>query len=859
MNDLDAPMFFGEWLKRRRRRLDLTQGELAERAGCSVFALRKIESGERRPSKQLAGLLADALEIPPADRPTFLAAARGEVSSARLPRAPEALEGAAASLTRPAIPGKAAPAQALHNLPASPTPLVGREEELASLAQLLTDPRCRLLTLIGPGGIGKTRLAMAAAAQAQAHFADGVWFVPLAPVAAPAAVVPALAEALGLTLAGQADIRLQLLHHLAGQETLLVVDNLEHLLAGAGLLAEILACAPGVKLLATSRERLNLQSEYVFVTQGLPTPPPDQLHRAHDYDAIRLFAQAARRAGARIDLQGEELAAAAQVCRAVEGMPLDIELAAAWTPLLSCREIAAEIQRGLDFLAANLRDLPERQRSLAAVFEHSWRLLSEEERAVLAQLAIFQGGFERDAAAAVAVASLPILLNLVSKSLIRRSENGRYDLHEAVRQYASKRLEEDRASCHAARQRHSDYYMGFAAAREVRLKGAAQQEAIRELTVEVDNLRAAWEWGVENGHFETVGKAARAFGWYYEVTSLIHEGIEQMELLGQALRGLPRQTETDRLLGICLVQQSLLYFRSGDFAQATERYGRAIACLRAVDDRALLADALIFSGTIHHLSGAYRESKRLIEEGLVYARAVGNPWFSAYGVYNIGHVDSIIGDYQKGYAQMQEGLALWRTLGDPHSISLGLNFLVETQIALGRTEEALAGLQESIALCERTQNRWGMGTAYRYLGLAMLAAGRGREAIGQLEKSLETFGDYFTGWDIAQTPIYLGEAYLQLGEEPAAQNILLDALRLAREIHSAPLMLQALAGLAALERPAPPAAGWLSLILSHPAATHATKERAAQLLRGLGQPPAPLDEATAIAALEATVDAVIGG
>ncbi|HNS01252.1 MAG TPA: helix-turn-helix domain-containing protein [Anaerolineae bacterium] len=878
MNDPDAPVYFGEWLKRRRQRLDLTQGELAERVGYSVFALRKIESGERRPSKQLAGLLADALEIPPAERPTFLAAARGEVSSARLspaparrdaplapPRAPESP--AATPAASPALSGAEAPG--LHNWPASPTPLVGREEELASLARLLIDPLCRLLTLIGPGGIGKTRLAVAAAAQVQGCFADGVWFAPLAPVAAPAGVIPALAEALGLTLAGQAEIRLQLLHYLAGQEALLVVDNLEHLLASAGLLAEILARAPGVKLLATSRERLNLQGEYVFVTEGLATPSPDQLHRAHDYDAIRLFTQAARRAGAQVDLQGDELTAAAQVCRAVEGMPLGIELAAAWTPLLSCREIAVEIQRGLDFLSTDLRDLPERQRSLAAVFEHSWRLLTDEERAVLAQLAIFQGGFERDAAAAVAGASLPTLRNLASKSLIRRTETGRYDLHEAVRQYALKRLEEDQARCRAARERHCEYFMRLAATHEARLKGAGQQEAIRDLTVEVDNLRAAWGWGVEYGKFETVGKAARAFGWYYEVTGLIHEGIGQMELLGQALSELPRQPWTDKILGACLVQQSLLYFRAGDFAQATERYARAISLLRAVGDQTLLADALIFSGSIHHLSGAYLESRTLIEEGLVYARAINDRWFSAYGVYNIGHVDSIIGDYQKGYAQMQEGLALWRALGDPHSISLGLNFLVETQITLGKTAEAIAAMQESIALCERTQNRWGMGTAYRYLGLATLATGDSRQAIGQLEKSLETFGQQFKGWDIAQTLIYLGEAYLHLGDAERAKAILLDALRLAREIHSAPLMLQALAGLATLElraaldgapRPAASrAAGWLSLILSHPAAIHTTKARAAQLLGDLGLSPASQAEEAAIRSLEATVDAVICG
>jgi transcriptional regulator with XRE-family HTH domain len=364
MHDRAPPAFFGEWLKRRRQSLDLTQAELSERAGCSVFALRKIEAGERRPSKQLAELLAEALQVEPAERPAFMRAARGELSSDRLPQpAPPSL-----------APLPLAPAPpSLCNWPAQPTPLVGREEELAALERLLSDALCRLLTLIGPGGIGKTRLAIEAASRAQARFRHGACFVPLAPVNTASAVVPAIADALGLVLRGQTEPRLQLLEHLAARQMLLVLDNAEHLLECAGLFAEILARAAGVKLLVTSRERLNLQSEWVYVTPGLPTPPPDQLARAMDYDAVKLFVQRARRARADFVLDGEETAAAVRICQLVEGMPLGIELAAAWVTVLSCQEIAQEIGRTLDFLQTSLRDLPSRQRSLRAAFDHSWR------------------------------------------------------------------------------------------------------------------------------------------------------------------------------------------------------------------------------------------------------------------------------------------------------------------------------------------------------------------------------------------------------------------------------------------------------------------------------------------------------
>ncbi|RIK32237.1 MAG: hypothetical protein DCC56_00065 [Anaerolineae bacterium] len=822
---MQADLPFGLWIKKRRKALDLTQSALAKRVGCSLATIEKIESEERRPSTQIAELLSDALEIPTAERETFLKVARrikSDVGLASVSPIP---------LSTPKT-----------TLPAPPTPLIGREDELGGIGHLLANADCRLISLVGPGGIGKTRLGIEFANRQRGLFPDGVHYVPLASVNSAGSIVPAIAEAFEYSFSGPVDAQEQLFAHLARtiqESALLVLDNLEHLLADspatAELIAEILQRVPKMKILCTSRERLNLQGEWTFDLRGLPVPPLDEHGEIESYSAAVLFLQAARRADAKFQLTDADKPALLRICRMLEGIPLALELAAAWVSVLSCAEIAREIESNIDFLAGSMRNLPERHRSLKASFDHSWKLISDAERDTLSRLSVFRGGFDRLAAQTVAGATLPMLSSLVSKSLVRRNEEGRYDLHEVIRQYAWNHLDEDEARRVETCARHCEFYLRFAAEHERKLKSAAQQDSARKMTLELDNLRAAWEWGVKHGKFEWIRKSVRAFLWYFEVAGLIYEGIEQLELLVHAVQEKPRDTLSNQILGTALVQQGLLCFRSGQFPRAQSLYNEAIAILRSVNDHALLADALIFSGTLLHLGGAYLESKRLIEEGLVYARETNDPWFTAYGVYNLGHVDSFLGDYQNGYDQMQAGLKLWRELGDPHSISLGLNFLVETQVALGRHAEAIASMRESLALCERTKNRWGMGTAYRYLGLASLAAGQCDEARAHLEKSLEIFGDAYKGWDIAQTLIYLGETHLRAGDDAQAKTILLDSLRLARDIHSELLILQALAGLASLELRFHPtiAAGWLTLILSRPSALHSTKDRAQKLLSGL--------------------------
>jgi predicted ATPase/DNA-binding XRE family transcriptional regulator len=831
---MDPEVSFGAWFTRRRKALDLTREQLAGQVGYSVSALRKIEGDERRPSRQMAELLANCLQVPPDQRPTFVKVARGQLRVERLAAAvPTTATGLA--------PGDELPRPA-PRLPRPPTPLIGREPELTELARLLRDPQCRLLTLVGAGGIGKTRLAIEVACRHQDSFPDGAFFVSLASLNSAAYLVPAIADALGYLFQRQIEPRTQLLNYLRAKQSLLVLDNVEHLLEGVDLFAEMLERAPEVKLLVTSRERLNLQGEWVFEIQGLPVPPSDQADRAEAYSAAALFVQRARRAQAGFELGAEERPPVVRICQMVEGMPLGIELAAAWVPVLTCREIAHEIERGLDFLATTMRDVPERQRSLRAAFDHSWSLLSADERGVLCRLAVFQGGFEREAAEQVAGASLPSLLALVSKSLVRRAESGRYDLHEVVRQYALSHLADNPQREAVTRDRHCDFYLALLRDREVALKSAAQREALRELTDEIDNVRAAWVWAVEREKFPSIGPALRSFALLFDIGGWVRQGIEALETVVGALRARSEHEERQSVLGQALTQEGDLLFRGGEFDQAMIRFEESLSILRPISDPALLAGPLIFSGTIMHLVGENERAGSRVDEGLACAQAAGDAWFEAYAVFGQGRIASQLGRYEEGYEKMLAGLAMWRAHGDPRYTALALNFISPIAIQLARYDEAGAFLRESLSLCTQVGDRWGVGTAYRYLGLAALAQGEVAEAQSLIHKSLDIFTEVTAGWDIVQSLVYLGDAAAAADDPSEARRFYLEALQLAVEVQVISLALDALTGLAHLGAQAGQAEGALELllcVLSHPASTQETKDRAGQLRAQLDSQLAP--------------------
>jgi len=418
------------------------------------------------------------------------------------------------------------------NLPSPRTSFVGRRDELDEIDRLLEDPNCRLLTLVGPGGVGKTRLALEAAARRIDRYPHGVHFVPLASVAAPDFLAPAVADALQFPIDAAHSgfsAQNQLVDYLSERSTLLVLDNFEHLVEGAGLVTQVIERAANVEILTTSRERLNVQSEWVLDVDGLHISA-----NGNGHGALRLFEERARQVDASFELGDEDREHAVRICRLVGGMPLGIELAAAWVSMLPCGEIADEIERTIAFLETSMRDVPERHRSLRAAFDHSWRLLTEEQRWCFRQLSVFRGPFTREAAAAVTGADLGLLAELVSKSLVRRLELGRYELHELLRQYAADRLAEDPDEPAEVRERHARFYVGRLVDRREAIFGPRMSEARDELRGDLPNLGSAVEWAATRWAEDEARSAFHALSAMYSAHSW-PEGKEAFEHLAELL------------------------------------------------------------------------------------------------------------------------------------------------------------------------------------------------------------------------------------------------------------------------------------------------------------------------------------
>jgi predicted ATPase/DNA-binding SARP family transcriptional activator len=799
-----------------------------------------------------------------------------------------------------------------HNLPLQPTPFVGRKEELAQIHGLLANPACRLLTVVGAGGMGKTRLAIQAGKEQLRRFDGAVVFVALASLGSSDLLAPTIIEALGIYRHDSIDPETQLLNTLRDRGVLLVLDNFEHLLEGTDLVARMLEDAPRLKVLVTSRERLNLREEWLFELLGMESPGDEEIARAGEserdlpdaplsllesYSAVELFVQSARRVRRDFSLAIAGAAAVARICRLVEGMPLAIELAVPWIRVMSCQDIVQEIERSVGFLATTLRDMPPRHRSMHAVFDHSWELLSSGERKVMERLSVFRGGFRWQAAGTVARASLSVLSGLVDSSWLRTTPSGRYEIHELIRQYADGHLEEDCGDADQVRDLHSRYYVSFLQQRGQRAFREGQARALQEILEDMDNIWAAWWRAVNQGDVESIGSpslmlwfVAEAQGWYHETRQAFEAALarvrEQLEpadcdrvreaaglvladlLVRQAamcgrtgtseqaialceeglarLRDVKPGTRRTQVEGATRIELGALLRRAGD-PRAEQLHREALALAEGTGDPWRKEAALWQLGQHAALEARFAEAEELYRQAIAAADELGEQWMKSAVLVDLAHVLWEKGEYLKAEGFAEESLRIRQEFGERSWIGGSWSCLGEIAIVLGKYEEAAQHFQKSLAIAEETGKSSMRVDSLRGQGSLAMALGQYEQAKGLFEEGLANARNI----DLRLTvQIGLGHAVCALGETQQARACFLQALGSAMAAHRPPAVLSALVGVAflsATEGNGRLAVELLVLALHSPATCQIDRDRAQELLAELESelPPEVLAVATA--------------
>jgi predicted ATPase/DNA-binding CsgD family transcriptional regulator/DNA-binding XRE family transcriptional regulator len=765
---------FAQWLKRSRRTLDLTQEELAARVGYASPTLQKIERGVRRPSRELVERLADTLAIPEHERPRFLQLARaGHIQVAEL----------AAELHNQ-------PSRHRPHVPVAPVALVGREIERAALIKHLRDSARPLVTLVGPGGVGKTTLALHAAAELATgeHFPDGVAVALLAPVAAAEDVPLVIVEALGVPVERVWPAADQLIEVLRHRKLLLVLDNLEHLL-GRGedatltrMISRILAEAPGVRLLATSRERLRMRGEQVIMVGGLALPSSDTSPRVERAAAVQLFVAQAQRFVSTFALDNQNRAAVARICRRLEGLPLAIELAASWTRALTSQEIAAEIDRSLDFLAADHHDTPDRHRSLRAALDHSWQLLDAAERHTLTHLSVFHGGCDRDAASAVVGATLPILTALIDKSLVRATSVAgvtRYTLHELVRQYAAERLAAETAEQGAIALRHTTYYADLLQRSIVTQTGGSVPEHWTALIENIDNLRAAWMWAATSGNGTIVSDMVRGMTLLYDLHGWLLDGATLFGRVTAALRAAAPDTLAAQ--GLVIGWQGYFLYRAGRLIEAARQMERGLALAQAAGSTEGLANLLLHLGAVEVFSARFREAQARHAQAAQLADAASDHFTRQWVVFFQGMIAVFSGNFRAAEQHFITCLGVWRGQGFNRGIVAALLLLGETTRLSGRPADAEVYVRESLRISSATRDRSTIAACLRELGALALARGEFEEARYLLSESYEGMRELGDLMYVGRSRSLLVRLEVQSGEQAAARRGCAELLRLVRD------------------------------------------------------------------------------
>ena len=639
------------------------------------------------------------------------------------------------------IPEESVQPKALRNLPTPSTALIGREIELTRVAEQLSDPACRLLTLIAPGGMGKTRLALAVAERQQDQFADGVCFMPFASLQSSEQMIFTLANGLGLSLAVQQDVTAQVMSFLADKQMLLVMDNLEHLLDGVSLVSELLETAPKLKILVTSREQLQLRSEWVVDLRGLAYPSEDAAN-PETYDALKFFVESAKRVRADFVLNKTTLPLATHICQLVEGMPLAIELAVGWLRVLDLSDIVTEIKQGLDLLESSLHDVPERHQSIRAVFDYSWQLLSSKQKDNLEALSLFQGGFDRDAAQQVTGITTRTLLELSSKALLRKQVTGRFDLHPLLQQYAYEKLRHS-PSYEDVLSRYRAHFLSLTAALKDELVKGAPRDILSTLNFNLGNFQAVWSWAIQTKERDESHLVSQVMALYYSLSNKYQEGSAVLQKIRASINA--QDPDKQMALARVLSSQAWLEARLGNHQKAERLAQEALGYARShahLEDAPIplivlgatglhkchYSEARAYFEEAYDLSEKYKEllyqpickeyqatlelqegnldkAEDLAREALSLNRKAESSAFIISCLHLLGDLLRLKGHLEESKLILLEGLELSRTLNMKMTLAYLLNSLGELSSAAHDLQAAKSYFKETLSLSKEGKDK----------------------------------------------------------------------------------------------------------------------------------------------------------
>ena len=647
--------------------------------------------------------------------------------------------------------------QSVNNLPTQSTSFVGRNKELSQLVHQLSQPACRLLSLVGIGGVGKSRLAVQGAYELLKAdpFGDGIYFVQLDALTQVELMPSTVAESLGAHLGSQDAEIDQLIHYIGTKELLLILDNFEHLIDGAALISELLQHCPHLKVMVTSREPLNLAEEWHFPLKGLALPDENLQADARYADAVQLFIQRATQVQLSFELTPDDVRHVLKLCHFVAGSPLALELAAVWTKVLSPEALIRELERSLDILSGAARNRSERHVSLRVVFERSWALLSSQEQTTLKNLSVFRGGFTRAAAVEVAGASLATLASLVDKSLLKPLASGRYERHPLLYQYTREKLEADRANLKDMQERHFSYFLAIAERAEPLLNGPEQKTCLEKLEQDHENFRAALARVLEIKAADKALNLSGALWWFWYIRGYYTEGRNWLDsALALSPLALPQaQARALKGVGSIAVQQgdydlgrkalsaSLSIFRKlkqphdvaaslnnlasisyhlGDYLVAANHFEEAATIFEALGDKRRTAGVLCNLGRAILELGDLEKVRIISEKSLRITQDVADEGLTARTLIDIGRFETVLGNYPLARSLFERGLNGSRELGYKISIIDALLWFGDLERREGKLNQAQTYLQEALSLQQELGLRRGLAETVE--GLAYIAA-----------------------------------------------------------------------------------------------------------------------------------------